>query len=300
MERAFYISKFRNIGFGENKYERFVLNNSLEQDKIGNLICLIGPNNSGKSNVISALSCFANKKIEQRDVTSLSFNEEDRNPSLSLVCRDGEDKYEFKISYNNGTYYYDYPLKNQVQKFTFTSDLATLKQILDFISNNANRFGCDSLTYRALIHQVTENNESLEDIERKTIELFTKIIKNYSHFWNHIKNEFYNSILINECTKYIETKIDHQTNLFTSFKEKYGYNFLPEIVNYKEKIISSNSLICTPDSITNNEFFNNLFKKISDTSSPQGIIALCSMPEKKVDINKNGRYIALENIGWLT
>ncbi len=41
---------------------------------------------------------------------------------------------------------------------------------------------------------------------------------------------------------------------------------------------------------------DNLFKKISDTSSPQGIIALCRMPEKNIKINKNGRYIALENI----
>lgn len=41
---------------------------------------------------------------------------------------------------------------------------------------------------------------------------------------------------------------------------------------------------------------DNLFKKISDTSSPQGIIALAQMPEKSTQINKTGRYIALENI----
>lgn len=42
---------------------------------------------------------------------------------------------------------------------------------------------------------------------------------------------------------------------------------------------------------------DSLFKKISDTSSPQGIIAAAKFPEKQSEINKNGRYIALENIG---
>lgn len=39
-----------------------------------------------------------------------------------------------------------------------------------------------------------------------------------------------------------------------------------------------------------------LFKKISDTSSPQGIIAVSKIPEKGQKIDKFGRYIALENI----
>ena len=56
------------------------------------------------------------------------------------------------------------------------------------------------------------------------------------------------------------------------------------------EIFSKNSNECyrIPDS---------LFKKISDTTSPQGIIALASIPQKGFDIiNKNGRYIALENL----
>lgn len=41
---------------------------------------------------------------------------------------------------------------------------------------------------------------------------------------------------------------------------------------------------------------DSLFKKISDTTSPQGIIALAAMPRKNTTIDKKGRYIALENI----
>ena len=42
---------------------------------------------------------------------------------------------------------------------------------------------------------------------------------------------------------------------------------------------------------------DSLFKKISDTTSPQGIIALAQMPDTTTtEIDKNGKYIALENI----
>jgi TrmH family RNA methyltransferase len=53
--------------------------------------------------------------------------------------------------------------------------------------------------------------------------------------------------------------------------------------------LSFNSLECfrIPDG---------LFKKISDTTSPQGVIALCKMPAKNTVIDPCGRYVALENI----
>ena len=41
---------------------------------------------------------------------------------------------------------------------------------------------------------------------------------------------------------------------------------------------------------------DNLFKKISDTTSPQGIIAVCKIPTNTPKIDKGGKYIALENI----
>ncbi len=43
-------------------------------------------------------------------------------------------------------------------------------------------------------------------------------------------------------------------------------------------------------------FSDNLFEKISDTKSPQGILAVGKIPQKNEVINRNGKYIALENI----
>ena len=62
-------------------------------------------------------------------------------------------------------------------------------------------------------------------------------------------------------------------------------------LKYKDAVekFAENSDECylVPDSI---------FKKISDTTSPQGIIAVASMPQKNTEIDKSGRYIALENL----
>ena len=63
------------------------------------------------------------------------------------------------------------------------------------------------------------------------------------------------------------------------------------ISKYEDKVkkLSLNALECSriPDS---------LFKKISDTTSPQGVIALCKMPQMNREIDPCGRYVALENI----
>ena len=53
--RFVQISNFRNVGVSELKQD-ICINRSIENDYIGNLVLLIGPNNSGKSNVLDALS----------------------------------------------------------------------------------------------------------------------------------------------------------------------------------------------------------------------------------------------------
>ncbi len=41
---------------------------------------------------------------------------------------------------------------------------------------------------------------------------------------------------------------------------------------------------------------DDLFGRISDTTTPQGVIALCGMPETGKPISTNGRYVALESV----
>ena len=75
-------------------------------------------------------------------------------------------------------------------------------------------------------------------------------------------------------------------------------------IKFDKLIVTKNALEKNADAI--NSFAKNsencyvlredLFKKISDTNSPQGIIALAKIPESFTCISKVGRYIALENL----
>ena len=77
MERRLEISSFRNIGFEEGKpsKEGLILNHSLTKGSLGDLVILIGANNSGKSNVLDALLAYGDKRISDRDVTDLYMEE---------------------------------------------------------------------------------------------------------------------------------------------------------------------------------------------------------------------------------
>ena len=111
-ERSLRIEAFRNIGFkdGKPRRDRLVLNGSLKKGELGNLLIVIGANNSGKSNVLDALRVLGDKQISERDVTDLQFDaDECKKPKISLFARDEgdkEDKYEYsgenKPTFRNG------------------------------------------------------------------------------------------------------------------------------------------------------------------------------------------------------
>ena len=99
MERSLEFEKFRNIGF--NQKEKFVLNYSLEKGKMGNLIIVVGANNSGKSNILDGLSEFGIRKISDKDITTFGYEVSDRQPSLTLCVKDGESIYYYKLTNKN-------------------------------------------------------------------------------------------------------------------------------------------------------------------------------------------------------
>ena len=63
-QRFLEIKNFKNIGITkeEDQWQRLYLNNSLDKDKIGELIILIGENNVGKSNILDAIRNIKKQK----------------------------------------------------------------------------------------------------------------------------------------------------------------------------------------------------------------------------------------------
>lgn len=104
-QRFLKIKNFKNIGITkeEDQWERLYLNNSLDKDKIGELIILIGENNVGKSNILDAIDTI----IRARESTIfLNFKNclpdfrgyNDCLPKLKLVYKDDENNsYDLEV-----------------------------------------------------------------------------------------------------------------------------------------------------------------------------------------------------------
>ena len=112
-----------------------------------------------------------------------------------------------------------------------------------------------------------------------------KLLKMVFSLQNSRKTREENGLFVLEglriCSDAYDNNIDFKM-LFVSetAKEKYYDDILEFSLKTKE-------LYLLPD---------NLFNKISDTKTPQGIIAVCELPQNKIELNAKGRYIALENI----
>lgn len=81
--RCFKIEYFKNI-----KDTVLFTNTTMESGISGGIVLLIGPNNSGKSNVIKALQCYANP--DQIDASCVSENHSDKKPMLKLYIHEEE------------------------------------------------------------------------------------------------------------------------------------------------------------------------------------------------------------------
>lgn len=121
MKQVFEITAFRNIGFKDGKpyASQLVLGNSTERGRMGELLVLVGANNSGKSNVLDALETYGKNTselmklleaqqvgplpgISPYDVNSLFLDPECKLPKLTITAT---------AFYKDEDYYYtDSPL----------------------------------------------------------------------------------------------------------------------------------------------------------------------------------------------
>lgn len=105
-QRFLKIKNFKNIGITkeEDQWERLYLNNSLDKDKIGELIILIGENNVGKSNILDAINTIS---LTEKSKKSYNFKNcktdfkgyHDCLPKLKLVYKDDEkNSYDLELN----------------------------------------------------------------------------------------------------------------------------------------------------------------------------------------------------------
>jgi len=263
MERVLEIEKFRNLGI--DKKEKLIINKSLEKGKMGDLVILIGANNSGKSNVLDALLAFGNNGIKDRDVTTLSYKDDDRVPSLSLVTKDGEFVYSYKRVYGQSNPIICLPSKKLNKK---TAE-QNARLMLDVLSNlpktpGVNIFDCSE------INAHLESAKTLEDYEKVLNELESLIEKYYTCCNNYSYRSIW-SIIVKDIgdKSRILSEIKHGSSLNRDkaefdeiFKTKYEISAIPQVINYQESPITNSKLSTDWSSISNNSFFTTVLNSI--------------------------------------
>lgn len=287
-QRFIKIKNFKNIGITkeEDQWERLYLNNSLDKDKIGELIILIGENNVGKSNILDAINTI----IRARESTIfLNFKNclpdfrgyNDCLPKLKLVYKDDENSsYDLELNINEDG---NLELINNLPKDTkiikpelnldkvikeFESKFSSYtKEMMDY--GYTDKLNIIKNDYDNIINSEENINTKYETLKESYIVL-NKFFKDFIDYYNN--RVYYNDRKIKhlkfidlEAIAYTEQK-EVETYKDT-IKEKYDIDFIPNIVLYEEKHIKDEDLITTPEKIKDSKFFNSLFKAINYKTS---------------------------------
>ena len=254
--REIIFNSFRNIGFEDGKPadEKLILNHSAKEGEIGDLVILIGANNSGKSNILDGINILGNtNKIEETDISELYMEDECRTPRISLKVRKEEnDEYEIikKININDtincpsdlGKYVF-------INKENIVSEFNKLNDQIRAHTYNHNYYSAPNLPF----DKITEENFE------KVVDFCFQYIQNSIN-----RNNFsvYTSLIIDEYL--IKTKAN---KINAHFYKKYNFSFIPQIINYENKNISNSDLSVTYDNFKSNTFFKLLFNNINQDFS---------------------------------
>lgn len=250
MKRTLVIEKYRNIGIEEE--QSLLINSSLKNGEYGNLIILIGENNSGKSNVLDALTRFKNKKIESRDITNLEFDEQYCKPVLSLVTTDGSKEYSCSLEYGHTVYSFF----SNTEDYTKVLSAQDALIILDALSQYQ--------TFPNEFREVLDNeNASRQEVNQTVKDFLASLRKIYR------EARSYNNYAISNMTAWLNQNYPNLANYLKTeeidrfnaeYKKHYGVDAIPNVFVYEDAPISDVELHSNPDSI--NSFLSSVLDDI--------------------------------------
>ncbi len=255
MQRYFEIKNFRNLGIREP--QRLVINNTLEEIDLGNVIYLVGPNNSGKSNVLDAIEKFSVNQISKTDIPD--FEDSDPQPEIKFVSHNGKATYyQLKTlqSQNNtsGFHYFDPNVKEDKIPDLSQNAINFVDSVLNWVRNqghNRQSFFVNLQSALASLDQAA--------IRENYKEMHKFVTKNWgaNYYTTYINGD------INQINPYIkELFIDENSRTSNIFKDKYGFNLIPNVVKLKNTDIKQAQFVSTPSDIKSNTFFIELFNMI--------------------------------------
>lgn len=274
VKRYLVIENFKNIGI--RNPEKILVN--YDFDNPGNLVILVGPNNSGKSNILEAFSRFAERNnFTDSDYPLVNLtNGKEKYPKIKFQYEWMDDSSNEQKYFN--TYYSDYHdpvIDFNVQKDDFLKEIEVFEE---FISKNKNIYFNELLEdweiYKTLIDE--DENQKISDIL-----------------------EFYDDIHIDECiTRTIKDNLIKLTpNLWEHYYSKNPNNYklyendvIPDIITYKEIEIKQLELSVNVNNISSS---NNIWNKILSFLSISDDVILNYYKEYELTKNK-GLFQKLE------
>ncbi|MCH5158507.1 MAG: AAA family ATPase [Clostridiales bacterium] len=274
MERSLFIKNFRNIGIGEGR--KLILNRSIEKGKMGNLIILIGENNSGKSNVLDALEAFGKQVLQERDKTTLSFADKDRTPKLTLSYKVSEkESYTYSID-SDKKVLPRHTLPNGEEIDTDCLTKQAIAEFVDGIQNAVNQYGLADGQINQHMNGLLSLTEPIDpkkadDLIRKLVARVETVAKERQPFQRFIASLFANnSVFKNNPISNFYAKLDQSAAeksaaIKREFYGEYGFEMLPQIYRYKENPISTADLSTEQSRI----FIDKVFRAIG--VSPQEV-----------------------------
>lgn len=320
-QRFLKIKNFKNIGITkeEDQWERLYLNNSLDKDKIGELIILIGENNVGKSNILDAINTIS---LASKSKKSYNFKNckpyfkgyHDCLPKLKLVYKDDENNsYDLELNIDeNG----NAELLNSLPKDTkiIEPELNLDKVMKEFES----KFSSYTEERRGYVYNyeldniikyynnIIDSKENINTKYEKLKGLYAGLAEFFRYFVDYYNGRVGYSLQIKELTF-----IDLDTIAYIKqkdvdiIKEKYDIDFIPNIIYYKEEHITVDELKTTPEKIKDSKFFNSLFKSINyktyiiDTAYEQSETIPGYKDEYQDDINEQLKNIVSKRFNEL-
>ncbi len=272
MERALYITKFRNVGL--QKAQRLVLNGFSDKSEIGNLVILVGPNNSGKSNILDALELFGNNGMSRRDVSTLLYDG-NVNPQLSLCCKNGiNDNSEYTCRYTFGE------SQPQIIYPSFTDNdgdaeklnkwISALTDLEKSINKEAARYGGGSISQlsglAAEMEEALKSNPiAIEYYEAKVQDEIIDVIS-YTNRNRCYKNGWQSFLALDKHADFVRRFASSANDCFKeinlTFDKAFGMRFMPKIIRYKDEPIANSNLVTNKNNLSSNVFFARVFSAI--------------------------------------
>ncbi len=259
--RYLKLSKYRNLGLDNE--ETLVLNNGLNDKSLGDVIILIGPNNSGKSNILDALSEVSAQKMQERDKTTLSFETNDLQPHVVFGVEDDEASLTYDVSLGGTCCKAD--INKNKAKFDYDACVIEFKTWIPIFDKNFPNYQFGKQCLEELKSIGEKSEDKLNNAITSCLNQYKN--RNCSCYNNAIREINLSTSPLQEIVLKMENDNLSRANLY--MQSKYGISFIPQIIVYKERSLSQHDLETTIGSLHNSLFFGSVFKAID---IDQGVI----------------------------